>query len=114
MVVDDSSMIRSQIQQIVSGTSYEVATCCHSGEEALDRYDRVSPDVVTLDITMPGMSGLDTARTLLQDHNDAKIIIVSSLRHTAPQEAQKIGVLEFVEKPIDRVQLLAALERTTG
>ena len=65
MVVDDSRIAQLQLQKIISNTEYEVAACCQSAEEALAAYDKVLPDLVTMDIVMPGMDGLDAARLLL-------------------------------------------------
>ena len=77
MIVDDSRIAQLQLQEILSGTDYEVIACCQSGEEALDTYDKVHPDLVTMDIVMPGMDGLDAARLLLQTHPDARLSAVS-------------------------------------
>ena len=79
MIVDDSHIAQLQLEKILSDTDYEVAACCQSGEEALETYETVQPDLVTMDILMPGMDGLETARLLLQRHPDARIIMISSL-----------------------------------
>ena len=97
MVVDDSRIAQLQLQKIISNTEYEVAACCQSAEEALAAYDKVLPDLVTMDIVMPGMDGLDAARLLLETHPDAKILMISSLAYDDTiDEAKRIGAFGFV------------------
>lgn len=111
MIVDDSRIAQLQLQEILSGTDYEVIACCQSGEEALDTYDKVNPDLVTMDIVMPGMDGLDAARLLLQAHPDARILMVSSLAYDDTiNEAKHIGAKGFVYKPFDHEQILQAMQ----
>lgn len=112
MVVDDSRIAQLQLQQILSGSDYEVVACCQSAEEALDTYDKVRPDLVTMDIVMPGMDGLDATRLLLQSHPDARILMVSSLAYDdTVDEAKRIGALGFVYKPFDQEQILEAMQK---
>ena len=111
MVVDDSRIAQLQLQKILAETDYEVAACCQSGEEALETYDKVNPDLVTMDIVMPGMDGLEAARELLQKHPDARVLMVSSLAYDDTiNEAQRIGAKGFVYKPFDHDQLLQAVK----
>ena len=111
MVVDDSRIAQLQLQEILAGTKYEVVACCQTGEDALQTYNKVQPDLVTMDILMPGMDGLDTARLLLQDHPDARVLMVSSLAYDDTiQEAQRIGAKGFVYKPFDQAQILSSME----
>lgn len=112
MVVDDSRIAQLQLQQILTGNDYEVVACCQSAEEALDTYDKVNPDLVTMDIVMPGMDGLDAARLLLQSHPDARILMISSLAYDdTMDEAKRIGALGFVYKPFDQEQILEAMQK---
>lgn len=112
MVVDDSRIAQLQLQEVLSGTDYEVVSCCQNGEDALEQYDKIHPDLVTMDIVMPGMDGLDAARLLMQSHPDARVLMVSSLAYDDTiDEANKIGAKGFVYKPFDQEQLLKALDQ---
>ena len=112
MVVDDSRIAQLQLQEILAGTEYEVVACCQSGEEAIKQYDQIQPDLVTMDIVMPGMDGLDTARLLLKDHPNARVLMVSSLAYDDTiNEASKIGTRGFVYKPFDHDQILEAVTK---
>ena len=113
MVVDDSRIQEVQIRSLLEGTDYEVAHYCRSGEDALAVYDQVKPDVVTMDIIMPGMDGLETAQAILEEYPEAKIIMVSSLAYDDTfDEARAIGAKAFISKPFDREMLLAVLDET--
>lgn len=112
MIVDDSRVIEIQMAKMLEETEYEIAAYCQSGEEAIEKYGEVLPDLVTMDIIMPGMDGLETSEAILEDYPDARIIMVSSLAYDDTiNEAEKIGVKHFLYKPMDREQLLNALEK---
>ncbi len=112
MVVDDSRVQGVQIRKLLEGTDYEVAHYCRSGEDALAVYDEVKPDVVTMDIIMPGMDGLETAQAILEEYPEARIVMVSSLAYDETfDEAKTIGAKAFLDKPYDKEKLLAALDQ---
>ena len=107
MVVDDSRLVRVQMEDALAGTEYEVAAYCRSGEDAIARYAEVRPDLVTMDIIMQGMDGLDAAEIILREHPEARIVMVSSLAYGDTFErAKAIGTRGFVEKPFHQEQLV--------
>ena len=110
MVVDDSRMIALQMQNLLEDTEYEIAAYCRNGEDALAKYGEIRPDIVTMDIIMPGIDGLETAKIILEEHPDARIIMISSLVYDDTiNEAHDIGAKSFLYKPITRENLLQAL-----
>lgn len=112
MVVDDSRLVRVQLGDVLEGTDYEVAAYCRSGEDAIKRYAEVQPDLVTMDIIMQGMDGLDAAEIILRDHPDARIVMISSLAYEDTFErAKAIGARGFVDKPFHQEQLLRVFEQ---
>ena len=107
MVVDDSRIVQMQLKKILADTEYQIVAYCQSGEEALEKYCEVQPDLVTMDILMPGIDGLETARQLLKDYPKACIVMVSSLAYDDTiNEANEVGVKGFVYKPFERSQIL--------
>jgi len=107
MVVDDSRLVRVQMEGVLKGTDYEIAAHCRSGEEAIERYAEVRPDLVTMDIIMQGMDGLDAAEIILKKNPDARIVMISSLAYDDTFErAKAIGAKGFVDKPFHQEQLL--------
>ncbi len=112
MIVDDSRMLLLQLQHILSETGYEVAAYCQDGETAITKYEEVLPDLVTMDIIMPGIDGLEAARAILESHPDAKIVMLSSLVYgDSIKEAQAIGAKAFIYKPFEKEQVLNTLEK---
>ena len=112
MVVDDSRLVRVQLEDVLKGTDYQVAAYCRSGEDAIKQYAEVNPDLVTMDIIMQGMDGLDAAEIILKDHPDARIVMVSSLAYGDTfDRAKAIGAKGFVDKPFHQEQLLKVFEQ---
>lgn len=111
MIVDDSKMIYLQMQNMLADSQeFEVAAYCRSGEEAVEQYDVVMPDVVTMDIIMPGIDGIEAAGAILEKHPQARIVMVSSLAYEDTfDEAKEIGAKGFIDKPFDKESLIKAL-----
>ena len=112
MIVDDSKLVRVQLEDVLKGTDYEVVAYCRSGEDAIERYDEVQPDLVTMDIIMQGMDGLDAAEVILKNNPQARIVMISSLAYDDTFErARAIGAKGFVDKPFHQEQLLKVFEQ---
>ena len=110
MVVDDSRVIHSQVKKILEDSEFEVVCCCRSGEEALEKYGEVKPELVTMDIVMPGMDGMDTCKMMMERWPDANIYIVSSLAYDDTiDQAVKAGAKGFLFKPFSKESLLEGL-----
>lgn len=115
MVVDDSRIMELQIKKLLEDTDYEVAAYCENGEDAIARYDEVRPDVVTMDIIMPGIDGLEAAQVLMYEHDEARVIMISSLGDDdMNQEIYGIGAQAVLFKPLTREALLGALKKALG
>ena len=111
MVVDDSRVVHNQIRHLLEGSDFEVVGECRSGEESLALYESCRPDVVTMDIVMPGEDGFFATRQILEKFPDARILMVSSLAYDDTiTEAVEVGAKGFVFKPIEQDQLLHALQ----
>ena len=112
MVVDDSRLVKVQLEDVLKGTDYEIAAYCRSGEDAITQYAAVQPDLVTMDIIMQGMDGLDAAEIILKNNPDARIVMVSSLAyHDTFNRAKAIGARGFIDKPFHQEQLLRVFEQ---
>lgn len=110
-VVDDSVFILEQIKDTLQGTDFEVAGYAKDGETAIEIYEQVNPDIVTLDIIMPGIDGIDTAKVMLEKWPDAKIVMMSSLGDDEIiEQAKEIGITHFICKPFEENDLIDVLK----
>ena len=114
LIVDDSPFIYEEITSFLSDTDFEIVGHAKNGDEAFEMYDKFRPDVVTMDIIMPGLSGLEVSEKILSKWKDASIIIISSLAYDETiEKAAALGINHFVFKPIEPDELLSALEEMT-
>lgn len=115
MIVDDSILIRNEIGKILDGTDFEVICQCRSGEEALETYDKIMPDIVTMDIILPGIDGLETSKHILNKHPEAGIVIISSLVYDKTMQVVKeLGpAIPFVFKPINKSFFIESLKKVS-
>ncbi len=101
LVVDDSAFARKAIINILSAIGGKLAGEAASGQEAVQKYLSLKPDIVFLDIIMPGMEGLAALEMILRDDSSAKVVMVSSLRYNnLVREALSKGAKHFISKPV--------------
>ena len=110
MIVDDSNIIRRRIERSQQIDRLEVVACAANGREAVDLFQRTRPDVVTMDLTMPEMDGIECVERLVAMHPDVLILVVSALADKATAvEAIEKGANGFLCKPFTDRQLNDAL-----
>ncbi len=115
LIVDDSIFTYKEIKHMLSGTDYEAVGHAKNGQEAFKMYAELMPDIVTMDIILPGLTGLETSKLILGKWKDAKIIIVSSLAYDdTVDEAAKLGITNFIFKPFDKEELIKAFDKMLG
>jgi two-component system, OmpR family, KDP operon response regulator KdpE len=108
LVVDDEPQIRRIMRTSLTGAGYEVDDA-KTGEEALDKLRVFRPDLVLLDINMPGMGGLETCKEIRADPNVAIIMLTVHNTEAAKVEALDAGADDFVTKPFSTPELLARI-----
>jgi two-component system chemotaxis response regulator CheY len=113
MIVDDSNIIRSRISRILSDPklpAIEIVGTASNGAEALQLFNATQPALVTLDLTMPEMDGVECTSALIEENPDIKILIVSALSDKATAiQALKNGASGFLYKPFTDDELINAL-----
>ena len=115
LVVDDSAFIFEELKFLLADTDYEIIGHAKNGAEAFRMYGELMPDVVTMDILMPGLTGLETSQLILGKWKDAKIAIVSSLAYDDTlEEAAALGIHHFIYKPFEKEDILEALNQLTA
>ncbi len=111
LVIDDDPGIRDYLEAAVSRQGYEVAVAA-DGEEALAALHRSKPDIVTLDVVLPGMDGLETLRRLKQRLPEVPVIMLSGhgQAHTIV-DAMRLGATDFLRKPFEVEELEIAFQK---
>ncbi|MFQ6672426.1 MAG: response regulator [Candidatus Tectimicrobiota bacterium] len=109
LVVDDEPSFCEVLRDLLEGNGYHVVEA-HNGKEALKAYRRERPDVMLLDVLMPGRSGLRTFRELRALDPEARVIMVSVLHEEAlAKQAMDAGAIDYIAKPINLNDLEEAL-----
>lgn len=115
LVIDDSPFVFKTVVKALEGTDYQVVDNALNGQMGLDKYDEHQPDVITLDVTMPVMDGLETARHLFAKNPNVKIIMLSAMGDEALlSEARGIGINHFLTKPFKPDMLKEKLAEILG
>jgi two-component system chemotaxis response regulator CheY len=111
LVVDDSVFARKFLAKMLEMTGGVIAGEAGNGVAAIEEYNKLRPDVVLMDVTMPEMEGMEAAEMILRGHPQAKIVMVSSVGdHQNIADALRIGVLHFVQKPAKAEPLYAIIK----
>jgi len=111
LICDDANFMRRVIERMLVAGGFTVVGEAATGPEAVARYDELKPDLVTMDVVMPEMGGIESARAITAKDPDACIVMCSAMGQDALMvEALKAGASAFVVKPFDQTKLLAAAE----
>ena len=115
LVCDDAIFMRTMISDILSGAGYDVVGEAETGLQAIERYKELKPDLVTMDIVMPDMGGIDAVREIVKGDPNAKILMCSAMGQQAlVVEAIQAGAKDFVVKPFQPSRVLEAVQRVLG
>lgn len=108
LVVDDSRFIFEEMRyKMRSCEKYKISYYCPDGESLLELYEKYKPDLVTVDIVMPGIDGIQATKLLLEKHPEARVIVVTSLVFDDTiEEAKEAGALGFLAKPFETEQMI--------
>lgn len=112
MIVDDAAFMRKKIRKILTANGYSEIQESASGKEAIEAYAEYKPDLVTMDIIMPGMDGIATLQEIRSIDPDAKVIMISAMgQKRMVVEAIQAGALDFILKPFDSEMVISTISR---
>ena len=115
LVCDDAIFMRTMIGDILTQAGFEIVGEAESGLQAVQKYRELKPDLVTMDIVMPDMGGIEAVREICKQDPEAKILMCSAMGQQAlVVEAIQAGAKDFVVKPFQPSRVLEAVQRVLG
>ncbi|MBU9720330.1 MULTISPECIES: response regulator [Bacillaceae] len=115
LIVDDAAFMRMMIKDILTKNGFEVVAEAGDGAQAVDMYKEHSPDLVTMDITMPEMDGITSLKEIKKMDPNAKVIMCSAMGQQAMViDAIQAGAKDFIVKPFQADRVLEAINKTLG
>ncbi len=110
MIVDDAIFMRMKLKDILEKNGYEVVAEAQNGSDAIEKYKAEKPDIVTMDITMPEMNGIEALKGIKKIDPDAKVIMCSAMGQQAMvMEAIQSGALDFIVKPFETDRVIDSI-----
>lgn len=108
LIADDSYFMKRMLKNIINETEgFEVISTASDGREAVEKYIDLKPDIVTMDITMPYMSGIEALKEITKINPQANVIMVSAMgQHILMVEAAKAGAKAFITKPFSKKEII--------
>jgi two-component system chemotaxis response regulator CheY len=112
LIVDDALFMRDLLRDIFDSAGWEVVADAENGLQAVEKFKVHQPDLVTMDIVMPEMGGIDAMKKILQDHPEACVVMCSALgQESMIMEALNAGAKDFIVKPFRDRQVLDVIAR---
>ena len=112
LIVDDSRTSRKILKGVLENGGFEVIGEAENGEQGYLKYKELKPDLVTMDITMPVMDGIESLTLIKHENPDAKVVMITAAGQKEKMiDALKHGAEEFITKPFDESEVLAILEK---
>lgn len=112
LVVDDAAFMRISLKNILEKAGYEVVGEAENGAVAIKKYKELSPDIVTMDITMPEMDGVQALKEIKKGDANAKVIMISAMgQESYVKDAVLAGAKGFIIKPWKEETVLSALAK---
>jgi len=114
MIVDDAIFMRMKLKDILEKNGYEVVAEAQNGAEAIEKYRSERPEIVTMDITMPEMNGIEALKGIKRIDPHAKVVMCSAMGQQAMvMEAIQAGATDFIVKPFETDRVLDSLVKAS-
>ncbi|MBE5859731.1 MAG: response regulator [Butyrivibrio sp.] len=112
LIADDSKISRRVLRDMLERHDHTVVGEATNGQEAYNDCGKLHPDIVTMDITMPVMDGIESLKLIHRSYPDAKVIMITAAGQNEKMvEAVESGAVEFVTKPLDEDKVIAAIDK---
>lgn len=114
VIAEDEAIIRLDLKESLEAEGYIITGEAGRGDEAVELARTLNPDVVILDIKMPGLNGIEAARIISEEHIAAVLLLTAFSQRDLIQEASQAGALAYLVKPFQRSELVPSIELAVG
>ena len=115
LIVDDAAFMRMMVKDILSKNGFEVVGEAANGLQAIELYKKERPDVVTMDITMPEMDGIEAVKEIKKIDPNARVVMCSAMgQQSMVMDAIKAGAKDFIVKPFQADRVIEAIQKVLG
>lgn len=112
LITDDAAFMRMMLKKMVTDAGFEVVAEAENGQEAVELYKEHQPDLVTMDITMPEMNGIEALQQIRAFDDSAKVVMCSAMgQQNMVVDAIQKGAADFIVKPFDEARIKESLEK---
>ncbi|MFA1820885.1 response regulator [Virgibacillus oceani] len=112
LVTDDAAFMRMQLKDILTRLGHEVVGEAENGKDAIEKCQQLNPDLITMDITMPEMDGIEAVAEIKKTNLDVKVIMCSAMgQQSMVLDAIKAGAADFIVKPFNSDRVKEALDK---
>jgi len=111
LIVDDASVVRLLVKKILKQGDFDIVGEAVNGIDALEKYKELKPDIVTMDITMPEVDGIQATKDIIAFDANAKIVMLSGIdQKEMLWQAIKAGAASYIVKPFEKDRILSTLK----
>lgn len=115
LIVDDAIFMRVMLRDMLEKNGFEVIGEAADGFEAIDKYKKLNPDVVTMDVTMPQLNGIEALKEIIKFDPSARIIMCSAMgQQLMVMDSIKAGAKDFIVKPFNQERVIEAVNKIVG
>ncbi len=112
LIVDDAAFMRMMLKNLIEKNGYQVVGEAGNGAEAIEKYQELRPELITMDVTMPELDGIRAIQEIKKINSRVKIIVISAMgREEVVREALLAGASSFIIKPFDEKKVVTTIER---
>lgn len=112
LIVDDAAFMRMMLKDILSKEGYEIVGEAKNGQDAIEKYNELNPDLVTMDITMPEVDGIEAVKKIKSEDGNATVVMCSAMgQQSMVIEAIQAGAKDFIVKPFQKDRVLEAVQK---
>lgn len=112
IIVDDAAFVRKTLHRIISEANYQVVGEAEDGQSAIQLYKKLKPDLVTMDVVMPVMSGIEATKKITQFDRAARVVIISAMQQeNLIIDAINAGARDYIFKPFTADEIIKTLDR---